>query len=155
MRLTRYTDYCLRVLMYVGLKGEELSTIKEVAERYDISKNHLMKVVYQLSQLGYVETVRGKNGGFRLRLAPEQINLGRLVRDTEEDLALVECFTPDNNCQITSACRLKNLLREALQAFVAVLDRYTLADLLQTEGELRQLLRVDISQGIPIRARPA
>lgn len=130
MHITRYTDYSLRVLIYLALKGEELSTIQEIAERYGISKNHLMKVVHELSLRGYIETLRGKNGGLRLRLAPRQINIGRLVRDTEQDLNLVECFGPDNRCIITSDCDLKHMLGEALEAFFAVLDRYTLADLI-------------------------
>ncbi|KAB7622577.1 RrF2 family transcriptional regulator [Alkalilimnicola sp. S0819] len=140
MRLTRYTDYCLRVLMYVGLKGEELSTIQEVAERYGISRNHLMKVVHQLNKLGYVETVRGKGGGFRLRQAPEDVNLGVLVRSTEEDLMLVECFQAGNDCRIDASCRLKGILGEALAAFLGVLDNYTLQDLLSPRAELARIL---------------
>ncbi len=130
MRITRYTDYALRVLIYLGIKGDELSTIAEIAESYDISKNHLMKVVHELQLRGYVDTLRGKHGGIRLRLAPEEINIGRLVRDTEQDLELVECFGAGNRCVITPNCELKFMLGKALNAFLGVLDEYTLADLL-------------------------
>lgn len=146
MRLTRYTDYCLRVLMYLGVKGDELATIKEIAERYDISKNHLMKVAYELNRLGYIETVRGKNGGMHLRLAPEQINLGQLVRDTESDLALVECFATGGHCSITPSCVLKQVLNEALEAFFTVLSQYTLSDLLVPRRDLGALLGVQSQQ---------
>lgn len=133
MRITRYTDYSIRVLIYLGLKGETLATIQEIADRYGISKNHLMKVVHDLQLRGYVDTIRGKNGGIRLRLQPERINIGRLIRDTEQDMTLVECFGPGNNCIITPFCDLKHILNEALEAFFKVLDGYTLADLLKPE----------------------
>ena len=92
MHITRYTDFSLRVLIYLAVQGDRLSTIKEIAESYDISKNHLMKIVHQLNRKGYIETVRGKNGGMRLQMAPRDINIGILVRETEEDLNIVECF---------------------------------------------------------------
>lgn len=133
MRITRYTDYSVRVLIYLGLKGEARSTIQEIAESYDISRNHLMKVVHDLQLRGYIDTIRGKNGGVRLRLTPEQINIGQLIRETEEDKALVECFGPDNSCAITPFCDLKNVLAKAQAAFFGVLDEYTLADLLKPE----------------------
>jgi Rrf2 family transcriptional regulator, nitric oxide-sensitive transcriptional repressor len=130
MHLTRYTDYSLRVLIFLATKGEERSTIGEIAERFAISRNHLMKVVQDLNHKGYITAIRGKHGGLLLRRAPEDISLGRLVRDTERDLSLVECFGDDNTCVITPACRLKPILAEALEAFLGVLDRYTLADML-------------------------
>lgn len=133
MHITRYTDYSLRVLVYLALKGEKLSTIREIAARYGISKNHLMKVVHELRLRGYIDTLRGKNGGLRLGRPPHRINIGRLVRDTEQDLNLVECFGADNRCVITPDCNLKRILGEALEAFFAVLDRYTLADLIEPE----------------------
>lgn len=145
MRLTRYTDYCLRVLMYLGVKQAELATIKEIADRYGISKNHLMKVVYELNQRGYVETLRGKNGGMRLGRRPREINLGQLVRETENDLQLVECFGGQNECRITASCALKPILSEALNAFLGVLDRYTLADLLGPQRDLADLLSIPIT----------
>ncbi len=141
MRITRYTDYSLRVLIYVALQQDRLCTIREIAEAYDISRNHLMKVVHELNLMGYLETVRGKHGGLRLGLPAQRINIGALVRDTEQDLALVECFDDDNRCVITPACRLKNVLSDALKAFFAVLDQYTLADLLP-ENKRRPLLRL-------------
>src|SRR5690554_2053385 len=128
MRLTLYTDYSLRVLMYLGLKRDGLATIAEVSESYGISRNHLMKIVHQLGLLGYVETVRGKGGGIRLARPAGAINLGEVVRRMEEDLALVQCFDPvAAKCRIESACVLRAVLGEALGAFLAVLDRYTLA----------------------------
>jgi Rrf2 family transcriptional regulator, nitric oxide-sensitive transcriptional repressor len=129
MRLTLYTDYALRTLMYLGFAEPEQASIAEVARSYGISENHLTKVVHHLGRLGLVKTSRGRGGGLRLAQAPAQINVGRVVRQTEEDLSLVECFANDA-CVITSTCRLRNVLREALEAFLAALDRYTLADLL-------------------------
>ena len=144
MHLTRFTDYSLRVLIYLAVKGEQRSTITEIAERFEISRNHLMKVVQDLNHRGYITSIRGKNGGLLLKRAPETIPLGELVRDTERDLALVECFGDENECIITPACRLKPILAEALAAFLAVLDHYTLADLLgpQRSG-LIQLLQIE------------
>lgn len=147
MRLTTFTDYCLRVLMYVATKGDELSTIDEIADGYGISRNHLMKVVFRLGQLGYLTTVRGKGGGMRLAGPPSEINLGTLVRQTEDDMALVECFQGGGRaCRIEPACVLKKALGEALAAFLSVLDTYTLADLLRPRRWLVELLR------LPVRA---
>ena len=144
MHITRYTDYSLRVLMYLALKGEQLSTIREIADSYSISKNHLMKVVQELNIKGYITAIRGKNGGLRLRAQPEDINLGQLVRDTEQDLALVECFSEGDHCIITPACELKRVFAEGLEAFFQVLDSYTLADLVsrQKVPEMIQLLQI-------------
>lgn len=143
MRLTSFTDYSLRVLMYLGLKRDELATISEISQRYGISRNHLMKVVYELSRDGYIETIRGKKGGMRLRLEPEAINLGDVVRHTESDMNLVECFGSGNTCCLTPSCSLSGALNEALQAFLGVLDRYTLADLLEPRRELAAILWMD------------
>lgn len=143
MRLTSFTDYSLRVLMYLGLKRDELATISEISERYGVSRNHIMKVVYELNRHGYIETIRGKNGGMRLQLEPETINLGDVVRHTESDMTLVECFGPDNTCCLTPSCALRRALNEALQAFLDVLDGYTLADLLKPKRELATLLWMD------------
>lgn len=144
MRITRYTDYSLRVLMYLAHKGETLSTIAEIAASYDISRNHLMKVVQELNSKGYLIATRGKNGGLRLKGKPEDINVGALVRETEQDLDLVECFGSNNQCVITPVCQLRRALAEALDAFFAKLDEYTLADLLPQEkaAEMVQLLRI-------------
>ena len=140
MRITRYTDYSLRTLIYVGLKGEAISTIAEIADAYNISKSHLMKVVQELNSKGYLQAVRGKNGGLRLNGKPEQINIGKLVRDIEQDFALVECFG-GGECKLTPTCRLKGVLNNALEAFFAALDGYTLADLLP-ESSRRELVRL-------------
>lgn len=149
MRLTRYTDYCIRVLIYLGVKGGELATIQEVSEHYGISRNHLMKVVFELNRNGYIETQRGKNGGMRLGRQARDIRLGELVRRCEPDLDLVECFGDGEACRIASVCRLKAILGDALGAFLTELDRHTLAELLQPESDLAQLL--DIRPG-PVRA---
>lgn len=141
MHITRYTDYSLRVLIYLALQQERLATIQEIADSYDISKNHLMKVVHQLTLKGYIESVRGKNGGLRLHRQPDDINIGVLVRETEQDLNLVECFSSNNKCCITPVCGLKNILAEALKAFLETLDQYTLADILP-ERQRPQLLRL-------------
>lgn len=153
MHLTNFTDYSLRVLIYLAVKGEDRSTISEVAERFDISRNHLMKVVQELNRLGYLTAIRGKHGGLVLGRDPADISLGALVRDTERDLGLVECFGDRDACVISPACRLKSVLGEALGAFLAVLDRYTLADMLGPHrAELEQLLRLEPA---PAEAQPA
>ena len=128
-------------MIYLALQQERLVTIQQIADSYDISKNHLMKVVHQLTLKGYIESVRGKNGGLRLHRRPEDINIGVLVRETEQDMNLVECFSSDNQCCITPVCGLKNILAEALRAFLNTLDQYTLADIL-TERQKTQLLRL-------------
>ncbi|MHB0776070.1 Rrf2 family transcriptional regulator [Halomonas sp. WWR20] len=146
MHITRYTDYSLRVLIFVALKGEERSTISEIADHYSISRNHLMKIVHDLTRRGYLLAIRGKHGGLLLKGRPEDINLGKLIRDTEQDFALAECFSEGGRCVITPACRLKIALSEALNAFFQVLDGYTLGDLLESSGwrrsELLSLLQL-------------
>lgn len=133
MQLTRYTDYSLRVLIFVGLRGEKISTIREIAETYDISRNHLMKVVHELNLRGYTVAVRGKMGGIRLNGRPEDVNLGRLIRDMEPTLALVECFSAEQSCILSPACRLKEMLKEAMNEFFRTMEGYTLADALRPE----------------------
>jgi Rrf2 family nitric oxide-sensitive transcriptional repressor len=136
MRLTRYTDYALRVLLYLGTHPDKLATIGEIATYHNISRNHLMKVVHQLGALGYIDTLRGKGGGIRLAHKPEEIILGDVVRHTEENLEIVECFTPGNSeCIIQPGCRLKTVLDEALGSFLATLDLYTLADFLGSQRD--------------------
>ncbi len=141
MRLTTFSDYTLRVLVYLGVNDKQLATIADIAAAYRISENHLMKVVHYLGQCGYVETVRGKGGGMRLARAPEDINVGTLVRETEENLNLVECFDRKSSaCVIGPACVLRGVLAAALDAFLASLDRYTLADLLEPKARLVKAL---------------
>jgi len=125
VKLTRYTDYSLRVLMHLAARPERLSSIGEIARTYAISQNHLMKVVHDLRKEGYVAAVRGRNGGVRLAREPHEINIGEVVRYTEEGFDLVNC----GSCIIAPACGLIGVLGEALGAFMAVLDRHTLADL--------------------------
>ncbi|MGD6960316.1 RrF2 family transcriptional regulator [Rossellomorea aquimaris] len=143
MRLTLYTDYSLRVLIFLASKPkEELSNIKEIADAYSISKNHLMKVTYELGKNGLIETIRGRNGGIKLAQSPEDINIGKLVRTTEEDFHLVECFDAKNNsCVITPVCGLKHVLGKALNAYLSVLDEYTLADLIRNPMDYRFLFQ--------------
>lgn len=136
MRMTLWTDYALRTLIYVGANGERLSTIAEIAESFDVSKAHLMKVVNQLGRQGYVETVRGRSGGIRLCRPPAQIRIGAVVRETEEDLAVMGCLGQAGFCRIEGCCVLRRALREAMLAFVQTLDRYTLADLLAPGAQL-------------------
>jgi Rrf2 family nitric oxide-sensitive transcriptional repressor len=135
MRLTLHTDYALRVLVHVGLRDGTLVTINEIAECYGISKNHLTKVVHQLGRAGYLETVRGKYGGVRLLKQPEDVLLGEFVRQTEEDFALVRCLRSegDEACLLTGQCLAKHAMADGLDAFFAVLNRYTLADMLEKE----------------------
>ncbi len=132
MRLTNFSDYALRMLMYAAAQSDRLITIEETAEVYGISRAHLMKVANQLTRAGYLRAVRGNSGGLALAKRPSKIRLGDVMRATEPDFALVECFTPENRCLITPRCRLRGALQEALAAFTKTLDRYTLADLLLT-----------------------
>ena len=143
MRLTVYTDYALRVLMYLALKEDELATIAEISVSYGISKNHLMKVAHQLGVAGYVETVRGRGGGLRLARRIEAIGLGEVVRFTEPDMAIVSCFKPiDAPCAIRPSCVLRQALQKSRDAFMSVLDDYTLSDLVQPRGRLLGLLAI-------------
>ncbi|CAH2891897.1 MAG: Nitrite-sensitive transcriptional repressor NsrR [uncultured Paraburkholderia sp.] len=146
MRLTDYTDYSLRVLLYLAVRGEGLSTIQDISEAYGISKNHLMKVVQRLSELGWVETVRGRNGGLRLAERTRTLTVGEIVRATENDFALVACL-PDQDgqrrsCVITPQCRLRNVLEAARHAFLAELDRHTIEEVSGPQGPLATLLGI-------------
>lgn len=184
MRLTNYSDYALRSLIYLATKPEPhlLANISDIANSYHISRSHLTKIIHQLGQLGYIDSVRGKNGGIRLACAPKDINLGVLIKQIEPDFNLVECFStdllinpkPDNansdssfnstddnavakdlsltlideeasagvksGCIISPVCQLKQVFFEALTAFINVLERYTLADIISNEAELAELL---------------
>jgi Rrf2 family nitric oxide-sensitive transcriptional repressor len=129
MRLTNFSDYALRVLMYAAVRDERLITIDETAKVFGISRTHLMKVVNQLTRAGYLKAVRGRSGGLTLAKRPNKIRLGDVVRATEPDFVLVECFASGNQCVIAPRCRLRGAMKEALAAFIGTLDRYTLADL--------------------------
>lgn len=129
MKLTLYSDYSLRVLMYLASQSE-LTQIDEIAKFYNISKNHLTKVVHNLALEGYILSVRGRGGGIKLNRRPEDINIGQLIRKTEEHFDLVECFNPETNtCPIIGKCGLQPVLSQALFAYLQVLDRYTLKDI--------------------------
>lgn len=130
MRLTNFSDYALRLLMFAAAKEGRLVTIEETAQVYGISRTHLMKVANLLTRAGYLTAVRGRSGGLILAKKPNKIRLGDVVRATEPDFALVECFSTDNQCIITGRCKLKKVLGEALNSFSATLDKYTLSDLL-------------------------
>jgi Rrf2 family nitric oxide-sensitive transcriptional repressor len=146
MQLTLQTDYALRVLIHTGLKGEELSTIPEIAARFGISRAHLMKVVHRLGALGYLVTVRGKGGGLRLAHRPADIRVGAVVRDMEEELGVLGCLQArPGHCLIDGLCTLKTALREATQAFLATLDGYTLADLIRARGPLLRVMGLEAS----------
>lgn len=132
MRLTAYTDYALRTLMYLAVNRDRLVTISEIAEVHGISKNHLMKVVHQLGLSGMVETIRGRNGGLRLKQEPADIHIGAVVRNTETDFFMAECFDPSGNqCLYSPACALKNVLGSAIDAYLGVLDNVTLESLVK------------------------
>ncbi len=142
MQLTQYSDYALRTLIYLAIATES-ATITEIAEQYNISRNHLVKVVHNLGKLGYVTTIRGRNGGLRLAHPPETINIGDVVRRTEPNFTIVECFDRESNrCIISPSCRLKGVLNEAFRAFTDVLDQYTLADMTANGDELRKFLGI-------------
>lgn len=143
MKLTLFTDYAMRVLLYLGARPERLCSIAEVAQAYRVSQNHLMKVVNALAREGYIESVRGRRGGIRLGRAPAAINLGALIRATEDGFQLVDC----GRCVVAPACGVTGVLGEALAAFLAVLDRYTLADMLTPHLRLRELLLMDAVEG--------
>ena len=142
MELSRFTDYSLRALVYVGLHDHTLATISGIADAYGISKNHVVKVVHKLSQQGFLKTYQGRGGGLELGRAPDQIRVGDVVR-AMESMHLVECFDPDKgDCCIFGACVLKQALQRAHEAFLATLDEYTLTDLLAPNRKLGRILGV-------------
>lgn len=140
MKLTAFTDYSLRVLMYLATEPSQRTTIARIASAYGISEHHLVKVVHFLGQQGWLKNVRGKGGGLELGLPPERIVLGQVVRATEGEAVVAECFDEGGDCCIAPSCRLRGVLREAVTAFEAVLDRYTLADLVSNRQQLAQVL---------------
>jgi Rrf2 family nitric oxide-sensitive transcriptional repressor len=143
MRLTLHTDYALRVLIQTAVADGNLITINDVAKTFDISKNYLMKIVNHLSQKGYLDTMRGPAGGIRLRCRPRDINIGKVVRETEESLHVIGCLEARGYCLLERVCVLRGVLHDATQAFLAVLDRYTLADLIKPQRTLSSLLLLE------------
>jgi Rrf2 family nitric oxide-sensitive transcriptional repressor len=130
MRLTNMSDYAVRLLIYLGSHRDRLCTIAEIAQVYGISEPHLMKITHRLAQRGWIRTVRGKNGGMGLAHEPGEIRLGALIRDMENDLALVECMGSDNHCILSGCCGLKPIVAGAMKAFMDHLDAHTLADVI-------------------------
>ncbi len=150
MHLNTFTNYAIRILMYCALNGGRTTRTHDVAVAFGISENHLTKVAQQLAGAGFIKTYRGRGGGLRLAMPPEEIGIGRVVRVTEGNLALVECFDPaSNTCPLISECRLSRILHRALEGFFLVLDGYTLADLVAEPGRLHPLL------GLPPREATA
>jgi Rrf2 family nitric oxide-sensitive transcriptional repressor len=140
VRHTSYSDYALRLMMYLATHPDRLCTIEEVAAVYGISRNHLTKLAFELGKAGYIKTVRGRYGGLTMARDPQSIGVGEVIRHTEEDFALVECFRAgQNHCVITGACRLRGVLSKALAAYLTVLDQYTLADLVADPDSLTVL----------------
>jgi len=140
MKLTRFTDYSLRVLMHLGLQENGRVTIREISESYNISRNHLMKVVSLLTRMGYLDARRGPGGGIALARSAEDICLADVIMDMEDDLNMVECFGTDGECIISPACELKCVLSKALSAYLDTLRNYTLADLLTPRAKLCHML---------------
>lgn len=140
MRLTVHSDYSLRVLMYLATFPDRLATIEQIAFAYGISQNHIMKVVQTLARHGFIETLRGRSGGIQLALPTQKITVGAVLRATEEDFYLVECFRPENTCCITPVCRLKGALSDALEAYLHVLDDWTLDELVASPKRLANRL---------------
>jgi len=141
MQLTQFTDYALRTLVYISRTPEQFATISEISDYFDISRNHLVKIVHHLATHKVIVTTRGKNGGIRLARAPNEIIIGQVVRITEQNQDVVECFNQEKNtCVITPGCRLQKVFLEAHHAFLAVLDNYTLDDALSGNVDI-QILR--------------
>ncbi len=147
MRLNTFTDYCLRVLVYLAVKKEHLTTRHEIASAYKISDNHLMKVVNFLARAGYIETVRGKNGGMRLAHTPEKISIGKVVHDCEANIPLVMCFsdpkeTKKEKCCLSGQCELQGILQKGVAAMYQTLNQYMLADVIADHDVMRQRLGI-------------
>jgi Rrf2 family nitric oxide-sensitive transcriptional repressor len=142
VKLTRFTDYSLRVLIYLGLRENGRVTIREISDAYGISRNHLMKVVSLLTRMGYLDTRRGPGGGIALARPPVEIGIADVIRDMEDDFNLVECFCQESTCVIKPMCRLKLVLRQALEAYVDTLEGHTLLDLLRPRNQLIEALKM-------------
>ncbi|UZE97785.1 RrF2 family transcriptional regulator [Alkalimarinus alittae] len=139
MQITRFTDYSLRTLMYLNTHSTRLCTVKEVAEYHNISQNHLVKVVHNLSRLGYIKSTKGKNGGIRLTENTDKTRLGDLIMQFEPTMNTAECFDPESNtCNLTVSCQLKHYLQEAMQNFINTMNQYTLANTTQNRIPMRE-----------------
>lgn len=155
MRLTQWTDYTLRVLMYCAAcqARDQPVTITEIADGHSISRSHLTKIVHQLGAQGLLDTTRGRGGGMRLSRPANQINVGAVVRQTETDFTMVECFEPgSNHCGLSAHCHLKGVLHQATDAYLAVLDAVSLADLVAPAAKRVQgpaSRKAALSPGIP------
>ncbi|EQB36898.1 Rrf2 family transcriptional regulator [Virgibacillus sp. CM-4] len=149
VNLKKYTDYALRVLIFTGLKSkQELATIKQISDVYNISQEHLKKVVHELSKRELIVSVRGRNGGIKLAKPANEINVGILIRQLENDFIMLECFDKGtNHCVISPGCTLKHVINKALVAFFKVLEAYTLDDLIKNEEELQKLMGITIQKG--------
>ena len=143
MRVTKFSDYALRVLIYLACNPSgNLTTISQLAEAYSISVHHVRMVVHKLGQLGYINCMQGKGGGFELALEPSEILLGDVIRETENDFYMVECFNPEGVCPIVKACKLQNILADALNAFMETLDQYTLADITDNKRSIMRQIEI-------------
>lgn len=153
MKLTGFTDYSLRVLIYLAAQPAQRATIADISRAFDISENHLVKVVHFLGKSGWLANIRGKGGGVELAMPPELIGVGKVVRETEGNAVVAECFGEHGGeCSISGICRLSGVLGEAVNAFYAVLDRYTLADLVQNRQALAKVLFLPSGGTLPRRA---
>jgi Rrf2 family transcriptional regulator, nitric oxide-sensitive transcriptional repressor len=142
MQLTKFTDYSIRALIYITLK-KDICNIKHITDAYTIPNNHMVKIIHNLAKIELIKTTRGKNGGIVMAVAPEHVNLGALVLKLEPNFDLVPCFNKEkSNCCIAPVCKLKCVLHDAQQAFMAVLNQYTLADVVQNKAELGALLNI-------------
>lgn len=144
MRLTQFSDYSLRVLIYLALHPKKRTTIDQLTQAYDVSRHHVRSVVHNLSKLGYVESIQGKGGGLSLALKPKDISIREVVENTENDFHIVECFSPDGNaCPIEPLCVLKQALSEASKSFLSTLENYTIEDLIKNKKtQLSELLKI-------------
>jgi len=141
MQLTLHTDYALRVLIYLSLHPDNKVTIDELADYYQVSRNHLVKVVHHLSSTGFISTTRGKNGGMKLARSPKEIGIGDVVRHMEAHFDIVECFNPSNKiCQVAPICNLKAVLQKAGDNFLSFLDQYSLADAVKSDGSIQKVI---------------
>lgn len=142
MQLTLHTDYALRVLIYLSIHPDKIVTIDEITEFYEISRNHLVKVVHNLSNKGFINTSRGKHGGMQLSRPPHEISIGKVVRKIEANFDIVECFSQDSKkCRVLPVCNLKSVLQQANEKFLTFLDEYTLADAINSDANFQRLFR--------------